>query len=185
LPTGAGTAKRIERDDIQGYGEGVHWMPDGNQIIFSGNRLGHRTRCFIQNIDGGKPRPATPEGVSNCQVSPDGKLIAGTDLAGNGALLYAIDGGQPRTIPGLLPGESLGWTSDPRFLYVYQWNRPPVRIYRLNVLSGQRQFFREINPTDPTGLCAMPRIIFSSDGRTYIYGYVRLLSELYLVKGLK
>ena len=28
-------------------------------------------------------------------------------------------------------------------------------------------------------------IHFSSDGRAYVYSYTRLLSELYLVKGLK
>ena len=160
-------------------------MPDGKQIIFSANRPGHATRCFVQNLDGGTPRPVTPEGVNNCQISPDGELVLGTDLAGNGALLYPMDGQPPRPIPGLLPGETLVWTSDPRFLYAYQWKQPPVRIYRLNLQNGQRQFLKELNPTDVTGLCAMSHILFSSDGRTYIYGYVRMLSELYLVKGLQ
>jgi hypothetical protein len=29
------------------------------------------------------------------------------------------------------------------------------------------------------------RVIFSSNGRAYVYGYIRQLSELYLVKGVK
>ena len=86
LPTGAGTAKRIDRGQIQQYLHGIHWMPDGKQIVFSGIAAGQAARCFIQNIDGGKPRPITPEGVSMCGVSPDGLSIAGGDL--NGFKLY-------------------------------------------------------------------------------------------------
>lgn len=187
LPTGAGTAKRIERGDIEQYGEEVHWMPDGRQIIFSGNESGHMARCFIQNIDASKPRPVSPEGASVCHLSPDGKLIAGTNMAGDGTrLLYAIDGSPPRPIPGLLPGEQIAWTSDPQFLYVYQGQQDPMKIYRLNILSGQRQLFREVNPADATGLCGgKSHILFSSDGRAYVYSYTRLLSDLYLVRGLK
>jgi DNA-binding winged helix-turn-helix (wHTH) protein/Tol biopolymer transport system component len=185
LPTGAGTAKRIERGDIQQYWPGGKWLPDGKQIIFSGSQSGHAVRCFIQNVDGGKPRPVTPEGVAFCQVSPDGKLIAGSDLAGTGASLYPLDGGKARPIPGLQPGEDFAWTSDPHFMYAYQWKATPVKIYRLNILSGKRQFFRELSSPDATGLCELVHLHFSSDGRAYVYGYTRMLSELYVVKGLK
>lgn len=185
LPTGVGTAKRIERGDIQQYGHIVRWLPDGKRIIFSGNQAGHQTRCFIQDIDGGKPRPVSPEGANSCQVSPDGKLIAAKDLAGEGGRLYAIDGGESRPIPGLLPGENFAWTSDPKFMYVHQWRQIPVRIYRLDIVTGQRQFFKEVSPSDVTGLCDLSHVLLSSDGRAYVYGYTRLLSDLYLVKGLK
>src|SRR5580698_4085669 len=77
LPTGAGTAKQIDQSDIQKYWYGANWMPDGKQIVFSANRPGHAVQCFAQDVDGGKPRPLTPEGVIFCKISPDGKLIAG------------------------------------------------------------------------------------------------------------
>ena len=185
LPTGAGTLKRIERGGIQQYGHQIHWMPDGKQIVFPGNQPGHEVRCFIQNIDGGKPRPITPEGVGSCKVSPDGQLLVGEDLTDGGARFYPMDGGPPRAIPGVLPGEVLAWSPDPHFLYVYQWRQLPIRLYRLNVVSGERQLFKEMHPTDTTGLCDMSHILFSADGRAYVYSYMRMLSELYLVKGLK
>jgi DNA-binding winged helix-turn-helix (wHTH) protein/Tol biopolymer transport system component len=185
LPTGAGTAKQIDQGDIQRYWYGAYWMPDGKQIVFSGNRAGHAVQCFAQDVDGGKPRPMTPEGVIFCEVSPDGKLIAGNGLTGGGGWLYPMEGGQARPIPGLLAGESFAWTSDPRWLYVYERKQSPVEVYRLNVLNGQRQFFREMTPPDVAGLHGISFIHFSSDGRAYVYSYTRLLSELYLVKGLK
>ncbi len=183
LPTGAGTMRKLDRGDIQQYRHGLHWMPDGKQIVFTGNVAGHPARCFIQNIDGGKPRPVTPEGVTMCQVSPDGQFISAGDSTGD--KLYPLDGGPPRPIPGLQPGEGFSWTTDPRFVYVYQKKLAPVRIDRLNILNGQRQFFKDINPSDETGLCDMSSIMFSANGKAYVYGYTRLLSELYLVNGLK
>jgi eukaryotic-like serine/threonine-protein kinase len=185
LPTGAGTAKQIDKSDIQQYWFGADWMPDGKQIVFSGKRPGHGVQCFAQDVDGGKPRPVTPEGVIFCRVSPDGKLIAGNGLDGGGGWLYPMEGGSPRPIPGLQTDENFAWASDPRFMYVYQWKQPPLKVYRLNILSGQRQIFREMTPPDVAGLQSISHIHFSSDGRAYVYSYGRVLSELYLVKGLK
>ena len=185
LPTGAGTAKQMSPGDIQQYWHGAYWMPDGKEVVFSANRAGHAVQCFVQDVDGGKPRPVTPEGVTFCEISPDGKLIAGNGPGGGGGFLYSMDGGQPRPIPGLEAGERFVWTSDPRFLYVYQWKQSPVEVYRLNVLTGQRQLFTQITPPDVAGLHDISFIHFSSDGRAYVYSYTRLLSELYLVRGLK
>jgi hypothetical protein len=53
------------------------------------------------------------------------------------------------------------------------------------LLSAERQLFRQITPPDMTGLSAISHVRFSSDGRAYVYSYTRVLSELYLAKGLK
>jgi hypothetical protein len=160
-------------------------MPDGKQLVFPGKQAGRETQCFIQNIDGGKPRAVTPEGVTWCHPSPDGKWIAARDIASKVGRLYPVKGGEPYAIPGLLPGDNFAWTSDPKFMYVNQWEQLPEKIYRLNVVTGQRQLFKEVNSTDATGLCDLGHIILSADGRSYVYGYTRLLSDLYLVKGLQ
>ncbi len=185
LPTGAGTVRRIDKDGIERYGHQIHWLPDSRQIVFPGNLPGHAPRCFIQNIDGGKPRPVTPEGIRICAVSPDGQLVIGKGLKSGLAQFYPMDGGPPRAIPGLLPGDMFAWSSDPHILFVYQWRQLPIRVYRLNVVSGERQFFKEFHAPDPTGLCDMSHILLSADGRAYVYSYMRMLSELYMVKGLK
>jgi hypothetical protein len=179
LPTGAGAAKRLDRGDIQQYFHGAHWLPDGEHIVFPATQPGHAIRCFIQSIDAGAPRPVTPDGVSSCEPSPDGKSVAG---AGS---IYPLDGGPPRAIPGLLPGETFEWTADPHFIYAYRVQPAPVMVYRVNVLTGQREPFREMRPADMTGLGPISHILFSADGRAYVYGYARILSELYLVSGLK
>jgi hypothetical protein len=95
-----------------------------------------------------------------------------------------LDGGPQRAIPNLLPGDMFSWSSDPHVLYVYH-KGSPVRVYRLNILTGERQLFKELHPADATGLCDVSHVLISADGRAYVYSYIRLLSELYMVKGLK
>ncbi len=185
LPTGVGTARRIDRGGIQQYGHPVRWLSDGKRIIFYGNLPGQQVRCFIQNIDGGQPHPVTPEGVGGCHASPDGKWIATKALSSNEGRLYPVDGGESQSIPGLLPGENFAWTTDPKFMYVHQWKQSSMKIYRLNIETGQRQLFKEVTPVDTAGLCDLSNILLSADGRAYVYGYTRLLSDLYLVKGLQ
>jgi len=184
LPTGTGSARPLEPGGIQQYWHGAHWLPDGKQIVFPANLPGRPARCFIQDVAGGKPRPVTPEAVTGCQVSPDGKLIAGTDFTG-ATQLYPLDGAEPRAVAGLAPGESFAWTADPNFMYAYLGRQTSARVYRLNILTGERQLFRQITPPDLTGLCDISHLHFSADGRAYVYSHTRVLSELYIANGLK
>jgi DNA-binding winged helix-turn-helix (wHTH) protein/WD40 repeat protein len=185
LPTGAGTARRIERDGIEQYGHEIHWFPDGKQILFTGNLPGRAARCFVQSIEAGKPHPVTPEGIGFCRISPDGKLIAANSAKMSEAQLFPVGGGATRPIPGLQPGESVAWTSDPNFLYVGQHGKSSIRVFRLNLLTGQRKLFKEMAVPDGPGVCDMTHILYSPDGRAYAYGYIRLLSDLYMVDGLR
>jgi DNA-binding winged helix-turn-helix (wHTH) protein/Tol biopolymer transport system component len=185
LPTGAGSARRIARDNMEQYGHPVRWLADGKRIYFSGQLVGQRPRCFIQSIEGGQPVPITPEGESGCRVSPDGKWMVRKNPSTNESSLYPMEGGPPQPIRGLLPGEGVSWSTDSKFLFVNQWKQLPVKVFRLNIETGQRQLFKEIYPADLTGLCDMTNLLWSADGQSYVYGYTRLLSDLYLVKGLR
>jgi eukaryotic-like serine/threonine-protein kinase len=184
LPIGAGSAKELEKRDIEAYCEGNGWMPDGQQVVFCGNRIGHAVQCFVQNIDGGAPQPLTPEGVNMCAVSPDGKLIAAITQANDGRWLYGLDGSLPHPIPGIRSGEKFAWSSDPHYLCVYDPVQIPARVYRLNVNTGQRKLLLEIKPQDVAGMLGITHLNISPDQHSYVYSYLRLLSELFVVKGL-
>ena len=118
-------------------------------------------------------------------ASPDGRfsrLARTMEGAGLGAR-----GRPPRELASLAPNEVFaGWSADPSRLYVVGWTGPKGRVEALDVTSGRRTFVREITIDDPAGmLMTMPDLFLSADASSYVYGYTRMLSTLYLVTGLK
>jgi len=184
LPTGAGEARHLERFGIEQYGYGAAWLPNGKGIVFVGREKGRPMRTFVQDLDGGQPRPVTPEGVTGNAVSPDGKLLLGRDTSEKKAL-YPLDGGEPRTVPGLEDEDKLiRWTDSADSVFIYRDRERPIRIYKLNLSTGRKELVKEILPKDPAGLLGTVTVLMTPDGKGYVYAFTRRLSDLYLVKGL-
>ena len=165
------------------------WVPDGKSIVFNGSEAGHGPRCFVQGIDGGGPRPITPEGttliVGQRAVSPDGEWAAVIGQDGK-ASLYPLAGGDPRPIPGLEPGDvPIRWSVDERSLFVFRKTGPNPSVYVIDLATGRNELWREITPLDPAGIVNVWNVHVGPDDRSYYYSYMRNLSDLYLVDGLK
>ncbi|MGB9177635.1 MAG: protein kinase [Pyrinomonadaceae bacterium] len=184
LPAGAGETRALPNEGIDYY-HGASWFPDSKRILFIGNENGRSLRCFVQDLESGKTRPVTPEGVTGRFISPDGKLIFATD-AQQQHLLYGVDGGEPNQINGLAAeDEVIGWNADGRALYVYRPGELPIRVYRLDLATGRKEQLRELMPSDPAGVDSIETILLTPDGKSYVYTYRRNLSDLFMVEGLK
>ena len=55
----------------------------------------------------------------------------------------------------------------------------------MDLATGHRDLWKEISPADPAGVQSIANIKFSKDGKSYAYSTLRLLSDLYVVDGLK
>ncbi len=189
LPTGAGEARSLERGPIEQYSGGASWFPDGKRVVFQGREPGHDWRCYIQSIEGGPPRPITPEGTTGTSsaifVSPDSKSVIASD-AQHQRSFYPVEGGAPQPIPHLESADKiLGWTSDGHSLYLAQTQEMPIRVYRFDPAKGRRELLKEVLPADPAGIFAPNNIFMTPDGKGYVYSVRRMLSDLYVVEGLK
>ncbi len=186
LPTGAGQAKRLERSGIEQYGYSTSWLPDGKSIVFNGKEPGHLLRTYWQSVDGGPPRPVTPEGYSGTLVSPDGQFLLARDLDEKEAIaVYPLNGGEPRRVPGLEENDRvIHWGADGRSLYVYRPRESPLKLFKLNIATGQKELGKEIVPADLAGIRGPVNVLITPDGRGYIYAFTRSLTDLYLVTGL-
>jgi len=192
LPVHAGETKVLKTSGFESF-EGGSFLPDGNRILFCGTEPGHRPRLYVVDIGGGKAHAVSPEGVQLPElpvkwVSPDGRLVFGLDGATQRWLLYPIDGradSSPLPIAGLAGEDApVGWTADSRSLFVQGPEEDPAPVFRVNWTSGKRELFREFRPADPTGIAASI-VLVTPDGKAWVYSYLRRLSELYLVEGLK
>jgi DNA-binding winged helix-turn-helix (wHTH) protein/Tol biopolymer transport system component len=190
LSTGPESPKQLESFGIQ-YVYMLSWLPDNTHFVYSGVEAGHRPRIYLRDVNGGKPSAVTPEGTygaaswSGNIVSPDGKRLFAKDV--NQVLwTYALDGGGGRRISHLAPADiPFQWTPDGGAIYLYRQGEVPARIYKMSVVSGKSEFWKELKPADPTGVLDIIAVVCTPDGSAYAYSFDRWLSDLYLVEGLK
>jgi Tol biopolymer transport system component len=185
LPTGPGEARPLAHGTLNH--SHATWFPDGTKFIFSGAEPGKGPRLYVQEVQGGDPRPVTPEGtnVLNFALSHDGRSVAAVASDGK-SYIYPIGGGTPRPVPGMAEGEvPIVWGSEDMTLFVYRPGELPAKVYLLSLNTGQRKLWHELVPPDPAGVEYVGPVLPTPDGKAYVYGYRRLLSDLYLVEGLK
>ncbi len=185
LPTRAGEPKSLPGEPIN-YVD-ARWFPDGKHFLFSGNKPDHGVRLYVQDLAGGKPIAISPEGTYGLAylISPDGQEVAavGPDQRG---YLYPVAGGDPRPIPNLAEGElPVAWSGGGRSIFVYRPAEIPAKVDRIELATGRRTLWKELRPSDPAGVEFIGPILMTADEKSYVYGYRRLLTDLYVVEGLK
>jgi len=189
LPTAAGQAR-----DLPGGNYLFHWalwFPDGRRIVFAAEEKDRLPRTYIQDLDGGPPRPFGEDGLRISVVSPDGKQLAGTTLDGR-AFLFSADrnGKDPKPIAGVEPGEFLvQWGSDGNTLYIRGTEENPLTLYRLDLQTGKRALWKQLHPAEEAGFLEFgqgPRsgVRVTPDGRRLVYSYWTRQADLYLGEGL-
>jgi Tol biopolymer transport system component len=183
LPTGVGEPKQLTDDKIDHFN--FAWLPDSKSIVYAAAESGHGARSFLLDTQGGTPRPLTPEGTIGGLPTPDGKFVLAVD-AKRARWLYPIAGGEPvklTCVPN--PDERImGFFDGGKSLLVRTPNLP-VKVTRIDIATGRREPFKEIMPADPAGVQAIPTLRFSADGKSYAYSIGRILSDLFVVDGLK
>jgi eukaryotic-like serine/threonine-protein kinase len=185
LPSGAGEPQQLTHDSL--YHSWARWLPDSQGIVFTAKQEGHGARIFVQKSINGTATPVSPEGIDPLVIAlaPDGSQVAGVGSDGK-AYLYSLTGGPTKAVAGFLPSEQpIEWSADGKSLYVYQPGEFPAKVYQLDLTTGKRTLWRSLAPADPAGVSQIGPIVMTPDGRSYIYGYHRTLSDLYLVEGLK
>ena len=184
LPTGTGQPRPIPNHGFTAYAW-AGFFPGDKRIVFAGTGKDGGTRMYAQDLDGGAPRPLTPNGVAPRRntISPDGKWLAANQ---QGVVrVFPVDGGEPRTVPGTETGDfPLRWNADGRVLYIRKGVRP-AQIFTIEVASGKRTLIHELAPSDPVGSEGLVEIRLTPDGASYAFGFIRTLHSLYQITGLR
>ncbi len=183
LPTGVGQPRAIGTGRFASILRAA-WA--GGRLLLAANEAGRAPRLYVQPAAGGVPRPITPEGIGpDWAVSPDGMRAAavGPDRR---LLFYPLEGGEAKPVPGVMSGDApIRFSPDGRLLYVLvRHDGPGSSVYRIDLESGERAAWKEFAPPDSVGILRVSPVLLSADGLSYVYAYVRLLDELYLVDGL-
>jgi Tol biopolymer transport system component len=185
-PTGPGEKHVLSTGDLA-LESTAAFLPDGKRLVITASEPGHRTRLYLLDLPDGKPRAFTPDGYRAFSrgVSPDGKFVLAGGPDGR-RYLYPIEGGEPTPIPGLASDDTPEqWTADGKSLYVSRRRDIPSRVVILDLATGRKSPWKELAPADGSGIVDIAPIIATPDGTSYVFGYSRTLSDLYVIEPSK
>src|SRR5271157_1688360 len=185
VPTGAGESRQLTHDSVS-YGA-VHWLPDGKRLLAAGIEAGHGARDYLIDVSSGDSKPITPEGLAGVLLSQDGRSTAVLGADGKWGI-WPLDGSGIRLIPGVDSNYYFtGWSSDGGSLYAIsrRMSEKTAKVYKVNIATGKMAPWRTFGAEAGAGVSQVGGPHFSSDGTAYAYVYVRVLSEAYVVKGLR
>jgi dipeptidyl aminopeptidase/acylaminoacyl peptidase len=184
-PTGTGQSRLVSLPNLDPVW--VSWFPDGKRLLVSADAPNHPAGIYEVAIEGAPARlistpPMSPFFTS---VSPDGGSIAGLSSDGR-VTIVPLRGGQPHSFPADLNAYNfIRWSGDGRSVY-YQDRTPiPARIHRLDLETGRHELVKEAAPQDPAGVQGVGPVWITPDGRTVVYSYRRILTDLLLAEGLR
>ncbi len=178
-PTGAGETRQLERGQIENYAT-ARWFRDGKRLLINGNEPGKASRFFLQEIGGGPPRPVIPEGTRDGTLSSDEKLVLARGPERK-YFVYPIAGGDPRPAPALTEADEIVlWSADGLSVLAYHRGEIPSRLERVDLATGARSLFRELVPSDRTGLLSLRDIFVTNDLRSYAYTAYYQVSYLFM-----
>jgi hypothetical protein len=189
LPVKAGKPVTLDAGALQFRGltqqRGIFWFPDSERIMFRAREPGRPIRSWVQSIHGGPPSPLTPEGVDGLALTTDGTTLLARDSESK-AYLLLLDGGAPKPLPFLTQDYTpMRFTADGRSLYALKQHENPPKIWRIDLGTGRSEIERELPYLDPAGFTSIAGIQITPDGKSLAYTFRRVLSELYLVEGLR
>jgi serine/threonine protein kinase/Tol biopolymer transport system component len=197
VPVGPGTVREFEvpseNSDVNN-----HWVsnfevigfrpPDGRDVLVWSRDSDGGTTIWAQNTGGGQPTRITRANVQPMRgrtISPDGRLVIASVPDDRRFVLLSLEDGKVQPLPGLESGEEpIQWARGGRSIFVYERNRVPASIFRVDVVDGTRVPFKQITPSDRVGVQGLMSVRIASDEQTYAYSFIRNLSSLYLIKGL-
>jgi serine/threonine protein kinase/Tol biopolymer transport system component len=186
VPIGPGQPRKVATPGLERIHTGfAHFLADGKRITLNANEPGHGVRSYIVDLEGGKPVPVTPEGITSTLVSPDGKLILRANDGGVMAV-YPIPEGAPRVIANLEPGfVPVQWSEDNSSVYGYDSGHIPTKVYKVNITTGKKDLIQEFQPETTIGVVRVAPVVVSRDGSRFAYSYYQVFSVLYVVSGLR
>ncbi len=182
ISTGAGGMRRLNRGPLVRFGGGS-FLPGADSVVIGGFEPGKAQRSYIQDFSGRPPRPVTPE-ATYCGFSVlDGKNVWAVGIDGHW-FKYPINGGTPVPVPALHGRDYLVWLGpDGRSALVKdQFASTVGRIEQVDLTTGLRKPFLNIEPASRSGLVMSLLTDISDDRRTYSYTAVWETSTLFLVE---
>jgi eukaryotic-like serine/threonine-protein kinase len=186
VPTGAGQVRLLTYDKVS-Y-ERVRWLPGNKEVLASGYEAGHGSRDYLIDVSTGNSRAITPEGTVGTLPSPDGRSTAARQADGRWAIV-PLDGGSVRLIPGLdTKYRVFGWSADGASVFAIPellQSEKVGKVYRVDVVTGKMVLDKTFGEGLESGIGNVGAYYLPAANGAYAYVYMKVLSQIYVVRGMK
>jgi tRNA A-37 threonylcarbamoyl transferase component Bud32/WD40 repeat protein len=182
LPTGVGRPQKLTSNGWD-FSRVIEWYADGKALLMTAREPGHRARSYRLDIATKNLMPVSPEGVTGCRLSPDDKFMA--CYAANIPKIYSANGGEIRSLPAIEPTDVFDrWAADGKAMLVWHVGLP-MRLDRMDAVTGQRTTVREIKSSDQAGVVSLGPCLSTADTKSYMCSEHRALIDLFVAGELK
>jgi DNA-binding winged helix-turn-helix (wHTH) protein/Tol biopolymer transport system component len=185
-PTGAGEIRKVRLPSLVAH-EDAGFLADGRHIFVTGSDDSGRRRTWLTDIEGRDPRQLPlPEGtiLQQTTFSRDGSRFVAECPDSSGPCSYDSVEGKPTPVP----GAQKGWTAvaiDTRGRIYFRERKPGGPEKLLRVEGGRVTTLAELAPRDRAGAFGILDVSVAADGESWVYTFMRRLSELHVVTGIR
>jgi eukaryotic-like serine/threonine-protein kinase len=183
VPVGPGQARDFHWDGIDPIW--AYWFPDAQHILLGVGHSGQTAGWYVTDMNGSTPRFVSPVRILDSGMAPSGRSFL---VLRNGAwVLVSVGDGSTKPATGVQTGDfPIAWSSDPEHVFVQVGTATGFSIYKVDLVSGQRELWQTVTPRDQVGLrlTTSPTAI-TPDGRWMAFTYGNQLGQLYRSDALK
>jgi serine/threonine protein kinase len=179
----------VKPEPLQPFGitsySGARFFATGQKVVLVGKK-DRFLRSYVQDLVGGAPVPITPERTWGIAISPDDAWVAATGPDRLISLWPTSGSGPSRPVKGSEPDDRpVAWSHDQKSLWTFRRGEIPAQVFQIDLTTGRRRPWKTLVPPDTAGVYSVIELRVTPTGSAYGYSYTRLLSQLYLTRGLQ
>ena len=188
LPTGAGETRVLPNGPVVDYYR-IKWLPGGTRILFGAIEPGSGLARYVQDVMGGPPQPLGSRAPLATAVFIGDEEHYVSRGAQRRYYLFTADAEPPRLLDAVTADDHVIQASaDGRSVFVMRPSQTSIRVDRVDIETSRRTAWKEIAIPDAAGVMPAgpeyPPFLVTPDGSAYVYNYLRVLSNLFVVEGL-
>ena len=184
LPTGPGSPRTFRRDPSSSGSRRTSFRMAAGSCS-AGGRKDQGPRIYLQDMSDGSVRAISPENVADDRALHDGRPVRRRMVRGR---VLPVAGRRSAPLPCRSWCAAIYRCSGARMAATVCAARPltwPPVVDRVDLATGRRTLWKTIRPADPVGVDSVFGVVITPGGEAYCHDYVRFLSELFVVEGLK
>ena len=183
VPIGAGLSRKIDAGSLR-VARACFLPHSPGGLMLLGRERTEPEGLWVIDREGAPPRKLDIGTPMSWAIAPDGRHVA-VKTEVDIVTLVPLAGGPARAIRGLGKLSVTRWSGDGRSLFLARAGGRPCEIHRLDLATETVALWKQVAPSDLTGVLFCTDPVPSADGQSYAYAASRSVASLIVAEGLR